>query len=138
MEREEFKIFRKGMNRTQETMAHLLGISVKAVRSYEQGWRHIPTHVERQMLLLAALKDNLLESHGYCWDIMDCPSDRKINCPAWEFNAGTFCWFINGTICEGEAHTNWAEKIRICRTCKAFPENLQVNGKKSRSRDHHL
>ncbi|MGM0452404.1 MAG: two-CW domain-containing protein [Thermodesulfobacteriota bacterium] len=120
-------------------MAQLLGISVKAVRSYEQGWRHIPTHVERQMLFLTALKDNILETHPYCWDIMKCPPERRRNCPAWEFNAGALCWFINGTICEGEAHDNWDEKIRICRTCQAFPEKLQIQNKgRKGSRNHHL
>ena len=109
------------MNRTQETMSHLLGISVKAVRSYEQGWRHIPPHVERQMLFLVALKENIMEKHIPCWEILDCPEERKSRCPAWEFGAGTLCWFINGTYCEGVVHKNWAEKIQYCRNCTAFP-----------------
>ncbi len=139
MTREEFKLFRKNMKRTQETMARLLGISVKAVRSYEQGWRQIPIHVERQMLFLAALKDNLLEHHGKCWDIMNCPRERKKKCPAWEFNAGALCWFISGTICEGEVHATWEEKIHICRKCAAFPEKLQTKKtKQEKTRNHHL
>ncbi|HBN26638.1 MAG TPA: hypothetical protein DD405_04115 [Desulfobacteraceae bacterium] len=52
MERSEFVSFRKLLTKIQIQMAHLLGISVKTVRSYEQGWRSIPPHVERQILFL--------------------------------------------------------------------------------------
>jgi DNA-binding transcriptional regulator YiaG len=52
MDREEFKYFRKGLSRTQKQVAALLGTSLKAIRSYEQGWRTVPPHVERQMLFL--------------------------------------------------------------------------------------
>jgi DNA-binding XRE family transcriptional regulator len=52
MEIKEFKRFRQRMNKTQRQMAQLLGMSLKAIHSYEQGWRNIPVHVERQMLFL--------------------------------------------------------------------------------------
>jgi len=35
-------------------MAQLLGTSLKAIQSFEQGWRNIPVHIERQMLFLLA------------------------------------------------------------------------------------
>lgn len=57
MESKEFKRFRKRMNKTQSQMAQLLGVSVKAVHSYEQGWRNIPAHVERQMFFLISNMD---------------------------------------------------------------------------------
>jgi hypothetical protein len=34
--------------------------------------------------------------------------------------AGHFCWFINGTICRGETHESWEDKIKICRKCNMF------------------
>jgi len=40
--------------------------------------------------------------------------------PAWEFQSGTLCWFVNGTICEGITHQDWEEKIKICHTCEVF------------------
>ena len=52
MESKEFKMFRSRLERTQKEMAQLLGISIKAVHSYEQGWRKIPGHVERQIYFL--------------------------------------------------------------------------------------
>ena len=54
MESSEFKEFRAKLGKTQAQMAQLLGVSLKAVHSYEQGWRSVPTAVERQMLKNAA------------------------------------------------------------------------------------
>jgi transcriptional regulator with XRE-family HTH domain len=125
MQHHEFKNFRKSLKKTQEEMARLLGISVKAVRSYEQGWRAIPTHAERQMLFLTARKAETLKPTKPCWMITKCSEAHKALCPAWEFQAGTLCWFINGTICDGLNHKEWREKIEICKQCKAFPEILK-------------
>ncbi len=49
MDRKEFVYFCKKLNKAQRQMAHLLGISTKAVRGYVQGWRRVPGHVERQV-----------------------------------------------------------------------------------------
>ena len=39
MDGKEFKRFRKKIDKTQKQMAQLLGVSIKAVHSYEQGSR---------------------------------------------------------------------------------------------------
>ncbi len=125
MTSEEFIGIRKELNKTQQQMARLLGGSVKAVCSYEQGWRSIPVHAQRQMLFLLYLKTNHKGRPKPCWEIIGCPDILKLNCPAWEFNAGHICWFINGTICSGRVQANWTEKIRLCKRCKAFPAVLK-------------
>jgi len=56
MKKDEFVHIRKELGKTQKQMAELLGTSLKAVHSYEQGWRRIPIHAERQMLFLFAQK----------------------------------------------------------------------------------
>ena len=127
METQEFKNFRKTLEKTQEEMARLLGISVKAIRSYEQGWRSIPAHAERQLLFLTAKKAEIDKPAKPCWSINKCNNEQKQQCPAWEFQAGTLCWFINGTICSGVVHKDWREKIEICKNCKAFPAALKKN-----------
>ncbi len=119
----EFVSYRKELEKTQKKMAQLIGTSVKAVHSYEQGWRTIPTHVERQIYFLISRKRKI-KNLKQCWTINNCPSEQKKQCPAWEFNAGKLCWFINGTICDGEPKKNWDEKIAICRTCKVFQSIL--------------
>ena len=120
MNREEFKNYRKMLGKTQLQMSQLLGTSIKAVHSYEQGWRTIPTHVERQMFfLISRVKENK-KNLKLCWVIKKCPQEVKTRCPAWEFQSGTLCWFINGTICDGTVHNKWKEKMVKCRSCDVF------------------
>ena len=117
MDDKEFIDTRKKLNKTQKELASLLGISLKAVCSYEQGWRTVPCHVERQLILLLAKKNRSQETTGNCWEIRNCPEEIKHRCPAWEFNSGDLCWFISGTICENTIHKTWADKIEMCRKC---------------------
>lgn len=126
VESREFTAFRKKLKKTQAQIACLLGVSVKAIHSYEQGWRTVPAHVERQMLFLVASVRNNFEKPGLCWEIMKCPADRKELCPALEFHAGNLCWFINGTICSGVAHKDWKEKIKVCRSCEVLAPILAL------------
>ena len=120
MERQEFKELRTRLKKTQAQMAQLLGVSLKAVHSYEQGWRKVPAAVERQMYFLAVKQNIKGRKVKACWRIKNCSPEQKTKCPAWEFGAGELCWFINGTICDGTAQKNWKEKMKICRTCEVF------------------
>jgi len=122
MEKNEFTSIRKNLGKTQKGMSELLGISLKAISSYEQGWRNIPGHVERQILFLLTRKEAAGKLN--CWDIMECPPDKKHNCPAWEFNSGKLCWFINGTTCSKGTMKSWKEKISICRKCPVLAAQL--------------
>ncbi len=116
----EFSFFRSKLNKTQKQMAQLLGTSLKAVHSYEQGWRQVPTHVERQMFFLRSRIRNKENRQKDCWTIKKCPPKLKKICPAWEFKAGKLCWFVNGTICSGTPQKNWKEKMKICRSCEVL------------------
>ena len=120
MESTEFKDFRKKLGKTQAQMAQLLGVSLKAVHSYEQGWRSVPAAVERQMYFLAVKQNAQKGKVKACWQVKKCSPEKKSQCPAWEFGAGELCWFINGTICEGEAQKSWKEKIKLCKSCEVF------------------
>jgi DNA-binding XRE family transcriptional regulator len=120
MDSGEFVTLRKKLRKTQKQMAQLLGKSVKAVHSYEQGWRTIPPDVERQVLFLLSRSLDGNEKRKPCWTVNKCPTERKKQCPAWEFKAGKECWFISGTICEGKAHKTWEEKLKVCRKCEVM------------------
>ena len=122
MDKEEFSAIRRSLEKNQSQLALLLGISAKAVQSYEQGWRNIPTHVERQILFLLVLKNSSRRKSRPCWEILNCPAERKRNCPAWEFKAGHLCWFINGTMLKGQALGSWQKKMKTCRQCKVFQD----------------
>jgi len=77
MENKEFAHFRKKLNRTQKQMAQLLGTSIKAVHSYEQGWRAIPAHVERQMFFLVSRTGENRKRKKSCWTLKKCPPELK-------------------------------------------------------------
>lgn len=121
MTRNDFLRARKKLGKTQKQLAELLGSSIKAIHSYEQGWRSVPPHVERQIyFLLSRHRDGENKGPRPCWLIKNCPTERRNSCPAWEFRAGKLCWFINGTICECQAQKNWQEKMKICCKCEVL------------------
>jgi len=124
MERNEFSGIRHFLGKTQSQLARLLGTSSKAIQSFEQGWRNVPVHTERQLLLLLALKSSSGKRTKPCWVIRKCPPKTKQDCPAWEFRAGHLCWFINGTVCQGVAQESWKQKMKICRECRVFRSML--------------
>ena len=124
MDSTEFKRLRKSLEKTQKQMAQLLGVSLKAIHSYEQGWRTIPPAVERQVYFLVS-RAAPAEHFRPCWELKDCPDELRLNCPAWEFKSGDLCWFINGTICDGAGQDSWTDKMKICRKCPVFASRLQ-------------
>ncbi len=119
IESKEFSLSRRYLGKTQGELARLLCVSTKAVQSFEGGQRKVPVYAERQLLVLLSLKK--ADGNGKtCWEINNCPSDWRDNCPAWEFKAGHHCWFLNGTFCQGRCQDRWGNKIKICRQCKVF------------------
>ena len=118
--KEEFSFIRRQLRKTQSQMAELLGTSCKAIQSFEQGWRNIPVHIERQVLFLFTMKRNRDRKQKPCWVINKCHMKTRKTCPAWEFHSGNLCWFINGTICHGHVQKSWREKMESCRECQVF------------------
>ncbi|MBW1805389.1 MAG: helix-turn-helix transcriptional regulator [Deltaproteobacteria bacterium] len=126
MDNKEFLQIRKKLNKTQKQMAQLLGTSIKAIHSYEQGWRSVPVHIERQIFFLLSRLTGNSKRPKACWTIKRCPPQRKKRCPAWEFQSGELCWFINGTICEGTVQKNWQEKMTLCRSCEVLTSIMET------------
>jgi DNA-binding XRE family transcriptional regulator len=124
MEKIEFSKIRRHLGKTQRQLALLLGTSSKAIQSFEQGWRNVSVHTERQLLLLLALKSSLGKKAKPCWLICKCPPKHRQDCPASEFRAGHICWFINGTFCRGKVQESWPKKMKICRQCQVFQSML--------------
>jgi len=124
--KKEFSTARQYLGKTQSQMAQLLGVSSKAIQSFEQGWRNIPVHIERQLLFLLACKKSPPRKERPCWVIRKCLMEIRQNCPAWEFQVGNLCWFINGTICQGRTQESWQKKMKICRQCKVFRTMLPI------------
>lgn len=123
MDKKEFALARAALGKTQAQLADLLESSSKAIQSYEQGWRSIPAHAERQILFLLSLKAKTGRRKA-CWTVRQCSADQRKRCPAWEFKAGNLCWFVNGTLCEGQCQHSWSEKMKLCRSCKMLTSLL--------------
>ena len=120
MQSEEFKTVRRVLGKTQNQLAQILCSSVKTIQSFEQGWRNISAHTEREMLLLLSLKTHQGGTTRVCWNIINCPSEQKDNCIVWELKAGHLCWFVSGTCCQGRVERSWDKKIEICRSCEVY------------------
>ena len=126
MDSKEFKKLRKRLNKLQKQMAQLLGVSIKAVHSYEQSKRNIPANVERQMFFLLSRMDGNPKGRKPCWVIKNCPPTIKAQCPAWEFQSGDICWFVSRTICCSDDRKDWEEKIKFCRSCEVLKSVLNL------------
>ena len=124
MDKKEFSQARHFLGKTQSQLSTLLSVSPKAIQSFEQGWRRIPSYVERQMLLLLSLKKSLDRSARPCWEVQNCPREWRDNCIVWELKARHFCWFMNGTFCQGQVRKSWNEKIQLCRGCEVYKSIL--------------
>jgi predicted transcriptional regulator len=119
MDKKTFAKARAKLNKTQKELAILLGVSLKAVQSYEQGWRSVPLHVERQLyFLLVNRRTGNKSKRKNCWKEKKCRIKKQ--CPAWEFQAGHLCWFLSGTRCECTMDKNWKNKMEICRKCEVL------------------
>jgi DNA-binding XRE family transcriptional regulator len=134
MDNQEFQTFRQRLQKTQKQLSELLGTSLKAIQSFEQGWRKVPVHIERQMLFLLTLKKKRANDAQSCWDIRNCSIETRRECPAWEFDTGSLCWFINGTLCQGKPQTNWSCKMKVCRKCEVFRSDIGISSSKRKSR----
>lgn len=120
---------RKAMGLTQQEMANLLGVSKKAVQSYEQGWRNTPANVERLCLMyLVGLRTASRRDMTPCWEALDCPRENRDRCIVWRLQRGDSCWMFTGTYCSGEPEEKWSRKLEICRKCEVL-KRIFLQGK---------
>jgi transcriptional regulator with XRE-family HTH domain len=124
----EFARLRASLRKSQRELAELLGLSLKAVESYEQGWRNVPAHVERLLyFLLFKLNEDEIEAEDPCWETKACPDGLRSKCVAFVAKEGRFCWFFTGKLCAA-AKANEAEG-RGCYSCEVFMRMLaKVDG----------
>ncbi|MGD1212365.1 MAG: helix-turn-helix domain-containing protein [Candidatus Acidiferrales bacterium] len=115
------KSLRQELGVSQRHMADMLGLSAKAIQAYEQGWRRVPAHVERLLILHAILHrghDLLLVPR--CWELNQCDLTLRARCPSFRIPHGGFCWFVTGTLCHGEPSGSWAAKRARCLKCQVL------------------
>jgi len=118
------KDVRAKLGRTQAELANALGVSVKAVQSYEQGWRAVPTRVLIQLVVLLALYRKHSMDDVPCWEIRECPRDRREGCPAFTIGRGQFCWFVGDKDCRPPAQTEPGDALP-CMSCPVIQRLLR-------------
>ena len=118
LNKEEFSLSRKKLGKTQKQLAELLGMSLKTIHSYEQGWRSIPSHIERTIYFLLINQRGRNTDMVPCWEKKQCLDWE--HCPAYEFQSGHLCWFLNGTLCECTQQQGNTNKLEICKSCSIF------------------
>ena len=111
---------REELGKSQSELAKVLGLSIRAIQSYEQGWRNVPQHVQRQAALLCYLKRRRTgKDLRPCWEVRGCSEERRRGCPAHEFSAGELCWFLPG--CARCQDLPGGERtVALCESCEVM------------------
>ena len=116
---------RRALGKTQAEMAVLLSVSVRAIQSYEQGWRPVPPHVRKMALFLLCVS----RRHGGkvvpCWRIRRCSTEDRADCPAYQLGEGELCWLVTGDACPLAKSTSPEEKAARCAKCPVLIERLR-------------
>ncbi len=129
-----FARVRAALSKSRKELADLLGLSLKAVESYEQGWRKVPAHVERVLYyLLFKLGADEARASPPCWTAMRCPKERRESCVAYLAKEGRYCWFFTGRLCAGakarsESGAAAGCGLAGCYSCKVFAGPLAKAG----------
>ena len=55
-----------------------------------------------------------------CWDLLECPEERREKCPAFVQNLGRRCWRVPGTLCGGQQQGSILQKLATCHRCEAY------------------
>ena len=115
------KAIRGELGLSQAAFARLVGVSVRAVQSCEQGWRRPSTVLEKAalLLLIAHRRGGQIPSLR-CWEVMSCPPERRSQCITYRSGQGHLCWFLSGTLCTGPEACDWDQKRSICMHCDLF------------------
>jgi DNA-binding transcriptional regulator YiaG len=117
----DVRTIRAELGLSQSELAAMAGMSVRAVQSYEQGWR-CPSDMVRRVLLLLLIGqrngDKLTSIR--CWEQKNCLPEIRNRCIAYVTRQGHICWFFTGTLCEGKRKASWSDKISACMECSVM------------------
>jgi DNA-binding XRE family transcriptional regulator len=115
---------REALGRTQAELARALGISEKAIQSYEQGWRDVPVRVVIQLLVLLALYRKQSIDDIPCWELRKCPPEQREKCASFTVGRGQFCWFVGNSDCRPKEADD-LDAILPCMSCPVVQRILK-------------
>jgi DNA-binding XRE family transcriptional regulator len=114
---------------SQAKFARLLGVSARAIQSYEQGWRNMPRPlVAHVMTVLAIYCDHPAQSPS-CWSLTGCPEEARSRCTAFTLGRGHFCWLLTGTTCGKSEKTACASGSQPCIGCVVIKKMLDKSAR---------
>ena len=114
----DVKAIREELDLSQSQLAARVGVSKRAIQSYEQGWRTVSEAVERLLLLLLiAHRNGAVFGKRMCWSVVKCDESIRERCTAYTTRQGHLCWFLTGTLCRGKNTASWAMKKAACAAC---------------------
>ena len=119
-----FKEIRRSFGRTQKELAAALGLSTKAIQSYEQGWRPVPVRVMIQLLVLLSLYRRQTEDAVPCWETRKCEASLRKRCACFTVGEGQFCWFIGTRDCLPPGGVN-EDDLMPCMSCPVVKRLLK-------------
>jgi DNA-binding XRE family transcriptional regulator len=119
----ELKRLRTIMGWTQCQAATFLGLSKKAIESYEQGWRRIPERVLQDLLTLVAAKRRYPGSFRPCFKVLNCPDTFRDVCFCRSKMAGRFCWLTASACCH-QNHPEFGKGMTVCLRCPVVQQFL--------------
>ena len=105
-------------------MATALGLSSKAIQSYEQGWRKAPPRVIKQLLTLVAINREDYTQSKKCWDVRACPPEISEPCLASKLTHGHYCWAVASNICTAAGSDD--PTIFGCLRCDVVQQFLET------------
>jgi len=114
----DLRMIRDTLGKSQSEFADLLGVSTRAVQSYEQGWRPVPLYIQKlaaTLLFLSWRKEGGRPSP--CWKVRRCPPEKRETCPAFQFDAGDVCWLLHGTPCKEPGRGEETGRPTNCFSC---------------------
>ena len=123
----DLRNIRHVLGMSQHDLSTLLGISIRAVQSYEQGWRAVPPYVQKLTGLLLYLERRKgMPRLKPCWKVKKCPSENRRACPVHKYQAGEICWIVSGDLCGGKEEKSWEDKMICCAGCPMMGSWLSV------------
>jgi DNA-binding XRE family transcriptional regulator len=130
----DLRSIREHLGLTQSAFATLVGFSVRAIQSCEQGWRHPSPALEKMAILLyIARQQGKKLGELACWDLMNCSPAHRDECVAYTTRQGHLCWFLTGNLsCAQQPLENWEEKKQICFRCGFFRNLLRAPSPEAR------
>ncbi len=119
------KRLRRVLGVTQTELADVLGISAKAVQSYEQGWRDTPLRIVKQMVTLVAMRKGDAVKRKPCWEVRSCDPSAVETCPSNTITQGRYCWLVASKAC-AEYHGDEDKTVLGCLSCDVVKQFLEA------------